>query len=133
VLRVRRVSPSFSVLLALALGAVLAASGCKKSGSPRLEGHWRGSKAEGVTSDVQAAANTFALDTELDVKGEAISVRTPKGKQSGKFKVVREDKKSVVIITDADGPKDEQTFTFDDERTMRWKVVEGKTISFHRE
>ena len=33
----------------------------------------------------------------------------------------------------ADGPKDEQTFSFDDERTMRWKVLEGKTITFHRE
>jgi hypothetical protein len=117
------------VIATLALGAV----GCKKPGSARLEGHWRGSKAEGVTSDVQQAANTFALDTEIDVKGEAISVRTPKGKQAGKFKVLKEDKKSVVIITDADGPKDEQTFTFDDERTMRWKVLEGKTITFHRE
>lgn len=119
--------------VALFVAAPLGAVGCKKSGSPRLEGHWRGSKAEGVTSDVQQAANTFALDTELDVKGEVISVRTPKGKQTGKYKVVREDKKSVVIVTDADGPKDEQNFTFDDERSMRWKVVEGKTISFHRE
>ena len=121
------------VVTAASFGVCLGASGCHKIGSPRLEGHWRGSKAEGVTSDVQQAANTFALDTELDVKGEAISVRTPKGKQAGKFKVVKEDKKSVVIVTDADGPKDEQTFTFDDERTMRWKVLEGKTITFHRE
>jgi hypothetical protein len=121
------------VIAALSFGVCLGASGCHKTGSPRLEGHWRGSKAEGVTSDVQQAANTFALDTELDVKGEAISVRTPKGRQAGKFKVVKEDKKSVVIVTDADGPKDEQTFTFDDERTMRWKVLEGKTITFHRE
>jgi hypothetical protein len=117
------------VIVTFALGV----AGCRKSGSPRLEGHWRGSKAEGVASDVQQAANTFALDTEIDVKGEAISVRTPKGKQSGKFKVVREDKKSVVIVTDADGPKDEQTFTFDDEATMRWKVLEGKTMTLHRE
>jgi hypothetical protein len=35
-------------------------------------------------------------------------------------------------VTDKDGPTDAQTFTFLDDKTMRWNVVEGKTITFTR-
>src|SRR5262252_1018676 len=91
-----------SGLMALAL--VLFA--CSHKGSPRLEGHWRGLHAEGVSSDVQPIADAFATGTELDIRSDAILVTTPKGKQSGKFKVKSEDKTSITIWTDGDGPND---------------------------
>jgi hypothetical protein len=112
---------------------LFAVSGCGHKGSPRLEGHWRGLRAEGVGSDVQQMADAFATGTELDVRGEAILVITPKGKQAGKFKVKSEDKTSITIWTDGDGPSDPQTFMFIDERTMKWNVLEGKTITFRRD
>src|SRR5262249_38626312 len=56
---------------------------CGHSGSARLEGRWKGARADGVTPDVQTAANAFATDTEIDVKGDAITVSTPHDKQSG--------------------------------------------------
>lgn len=125
-------------VLALVLGPVLMpvlmmVTGCHKPGSTRLEGRWRGGKAEGVLPAVQPAATQFAVDTELEFVADAVSVRTSSGKLSAKYTVVREDKRSIIIQTDRDGPSDPQTFTFDDERTMRWQVSPGKTISFIRE
>jgi hypothetical protein len=119
------------VPLMAALVPVLAA--CHGDGASKLQGHWRGIRAEGVGSDALAAANAFATGTELDVKGDAITVTTPKDKQSGRYKVVRQDKATLVITTDKDGPSDPQTFTFVDDKTVRWAVLEGKSIVFARQ
>ena len=118
-----------AVLVTLAAGA----SGCKKAGSPRLEGKWRGSKAEGILPSAQQTANQFAMDTELTFEGDTVTVHTNDGKQTAKYKVVREDKRSIIIETDRDGPNDQQTFTFDSDRTMRWQIMPGKTVSFAKE
>ena len=118
-------------LLPLVCGLSLV--GCKKSPQARLEGHWRGSKVEGVSADVQAAANSFAVQMELDFKGDTLSVRTVREKQSSKYKVVRSDKSSVVIVTDADGANDEQTLSFITDDSLKWKAVEGKAITFLKE
>ncbi len=123
---------SFLALLAL-LAMIGALEGCKGSGSARLEGRWRGVRAEGVSADALAAANAFATQTEIDVHGELITVTTPKDHQSGKYRVVREDKSQVVIATDKDGPDDAQTFTIVDDKTIKWAVLEGKTITLARQ
>jgi hypothetical protein len=115
------------VPLALALLA------CGHKGAPRLEGHWRGLHADGVSGEVQAIADAFAMSTEIDVRGEAITVTMGKSKQTGKFKVKAEDKGQITILTDGDGPNDPQTFTFIDDRTMKWTVLDGKTITFRRD
>jgi hypothetical protein len=117
------------LVLALALGA----AACRPTGAARLEGKWKGVRAEGVAAEAQSSANAFATQMEIEVKGETISVTTGKEKQEGKFRVVKEDKASIVISTDKDGPEDKQTFTFLDERTMKWHVLEGKTITFARQ
>jgi hypothetical protein len=116
----------------LAVGALLSACACAcgHASSARLEGHWRGVRAEGISVDSQAAGNAFAMGTELDVKGDAIAMSTPKDRQSGRYKVVKEDKTSVVIVTDRDGPDATQVFTFVDAKTMKWSVLEGKSIVF---
>jgi hypothetical protein len=38
-----------------------------------------------------------------------------------------------VITTDTDGPAEPQTFTFVDEKTLRWQVVPGKAVVFNKE
>ena len=106
---------------------------CGHKGSARLEGRWKGTRADGVAPEAQQAANSFATQTEIDVKGDAITVITPRDKQSGTYKVLKEDKSAVTIVTDKDGPDDAQVFTFVDDKTMRWGVIEGKTITFTRD
>jgi len=117
--------------LVLALAAPLLVA-CGHGGSERLEGKWKGKSAEGVSPEAQAAANAFAVDTEIDVKGDAITVITSRDKQSGTYRVVREDKSQVTIVTDKDGPTDAQTFTLVDDKTLKWNVLDGKTITFVR-
>jgi hypothetical protein len=89
-------------------------------------------RAEGVSSDAQPAANAFAAAMELEVKGDSITVSTSRDKQSGHYRIVREDKASVVLTTEKDGPDEPQTFTFVDPQTMKWSVLDGKSIVFVR-
>jgi hypothetical protein len=118
-------------VLALAASCALMTVACGRGGPSRLEGHWRGLRAEGVAGDAQeAAANSFATGMELDVKGDSITVSTARDRQSGRFRVVREDKATLVLTTEKDGPDEPQTFTFVDAKTMKWAVLEGKTIVF---
>ena len=124
-----RVARAF-LLCALVLPVLAACSG---DGAPRLQGRWRGVRADGVSSDALAAANAFAIGTELEIKGDSITVTTPKDKQSGRYKVVKQDKATLVITTDKDGPGDPQTFTFVDDKTVRWAVLEGKSILFSKQ
>jgi hypothetical protein len=123
---------SAAAMVLLAAGAC-AAIGCGRSGAARLEGHWRGLRAEGVPGDAQAAANSFAAAMELEVKGDSIRVSTSKDRQSGHYRIVREDKASVVLTTEKDGPDEPQTFTFVDAKTMKWSVLDGKSIVFVRQ
>lgn len=116
-----------------ALVTLILLAGCHKGGSPRLEGKWRGAKAEGILPASQAAANQFAMDTEVEFVGDQVTVRIPGSKLADKYTVVREDKRSIMIQTDKDGPNDLQTFTFDTERSMRWQILPGMTVSFSKE
>ncbi|CAN5175974.1 hypothetical protein BH09MYX1_BH09MYX1_58500 [soil metagenome] len=120
-----------SVVVVIAF-AMLVAS-CKKSAQTRLEGHWRGVKATGVSADVQSQANLYAAKMELDFKGDKVSVQTGSDKQSGKYKIVKEDKSSFSLVTDGDGTADEQKFTFDSDHEISWAVVPGKTIQFQKQ
>jgi hypothetical protein len=116
--------------LAILLCALVA---CKGGSAVKLEGHWRGIKASGVPADQRTAANLFASTMELQFKGDQVSVHTGSDRQSGKFHVIKEDKTSVTIATDQDGPDDRETFTFVDDHTMDWSVMPGKTIQFARD
>jgi hypothetical protein len=115
--------------------AVLAsfAHGCGRPGSPRLEGRWRGVRAEGFGGEALAAANAFALRTELQVSGDAMTITTPTETQSGRYRVVYENETSVTVTTDKDGPDAPQTFTFEGPRAMKWLAAQGESIVFGRQ
>ena len=117
----------------LLLGVAPLLAACHGDGAARLQGKWRGVRAEGVAAEVAVGANAFAAGTELEVKGDAITVTTPRDKQSGRYKIVKQDKTVLVITTDKDGADDPQTFTFVDDKTVRWAVLDGKTILFTRQ
>jgi hypothetical protein len=117
-------------LAAIAI-AMLACRG--PAGSAQLEGHWIGIRAEGVGTDVGAAATAFATHTELEFRRTDITVTTAKQTQIGRYQLLREEPNSVVIATDLDGPAHPQTFVFAGDETMRWMLPEGKAIVFTRE
>ena len=125
--------PRLLVLAATAAFVMSFASACKHAGSARLEGRWKGTKADGVPAEAQVRANDFATQMELEVTADTITVKTSIDKQSGKYKVLEETKSVVVIATDKDAPDDRQTFTFVDDKTMKWSVMDGKTITFAKQ
>ena len=85
------------------LALVGAAPACR-GGAARMQGHWRGVRAEGVPADGAAAANAFATGTELDVQGDSLTVIAPGSKQTGRYEVMAQDRTKVVLATDKDGP-----------------------------
>jgi hypothetical protein len=119
-------------VLVVTIAAFAAAIGCKHSGS-KLEGRWRGTRADGVGA-AQDAANTFAASTEITARGNLITVATPGSKaQQGTFVVDSENATTVVLHTDKDGPANKETFAFsEDGKTMVWRLGEGRTITFQK-
>ena len=119
--------------LALAL-AIAGSIGCKHPGS-KLEGHWKGTRAEGVGVGVQDAANAFAMQTEITAKGTTISITTPGSKPvAATFVVDSENASTVVVHTDKDGAGNKETFGFTDEgKTMTWRMGDGRTLTFQRQ
>lgn len=111
-----------------------ASSGCQKTASERILGKWKGAKADGVVPEAQALANEAANGIELEFKKEVVTIRPAKDKDpmTARYVVLREDKRSVVVVTEGDGTRDEQTLTLDDDATMRWQVMQGKTVTFSR-
>jgi hypothetical protein len=108
--------------------------GCQKTASERLLGKWRGTKADGVVPDAQGAANDAARGMELEFKKDVVTIRPAKEKDplTARYFVLREDRRSVVVVTEKDGARDEQTITLDSDDVMRWQVLQGKTITFER-
>ena len=125
--------PRFALFAFSACLAAVMAAGCKSSGAKKLEGRWKGIKASGVPSEQVGPANLFAATMELEFHGDQVSVHVGSERQSGHFRVVQDDKSHVVLFTDQDGPQDQQTFTFIDDKTMTWAVEPGKTIEFQKE
>jgi hypothetical protein len=121
---------------AAALVLLLHLVACKHPGSQKLEGRWRGTRAEGGPPDQQTNATAFATGTEIIARGDQIAVTTPAGKPiQATYFVDVEDARSVVIHTDKDGPGARETFTFtDDGKQMTWRVDQGqgRTITFQR-
>jgi hypothetical protein len=106
--------------------------GCKHPGSQKLEGHWKGQKAEGVPETAQVSASSFAIGTEIVAQGNQITIQTPGGRQApATYTVDKEDATSLVIHTDRD-PSSE-TFTFNEKAdTMIWKLDPQRSITFKK-
>jgi hypothetical protein len=117
-----------------ACGVALTTVACRiPLSSERLEGHWIGVRAEGVTAEALPAANSFATSTELEFHRNEITVTASKETHYGHYKLVRDEPTSVAITTDRDGPTHPQTFVFVGDDTLRWALADGKWIVFARQ
>jgi hypothetical protein len=114
----------------LVFAVLLVAIGCKHPTS-KLEGRWRGLKADGVPDGVLLQANAFATATEIIAAGNQIAIITPAGRNPpANYVVDKEDATTVVIHTDRDG--NAETFTFDRADTMVWKIDAQRSITFKK-
>jgi hypothetical protein len=116
----------------LVLALLFFALGCKHPGSAKLEGHWRGLKADGIPDTAQIAGNAFATGTEIIAQGNQIAIQTPAGRNpAATYFVDKEDPTTLVIHTDRDGST--ETFTFNEKADMMvWKVDAQRSITFHK-
>lgn len=115
----------------LVLALLLATLGCKHPGSQKLEGRWKGQRAEGVPETAQLGANTFALATEIVAQGNQIAIQTPAGRNTGTYVVDKEDASTLVIHTEREGSP--ETFTFNEKAdVMVWKIDAQRSITFKK-
>ena len=116
----------------LALAVVLLA--CKHPGSAKLEGRWKGVRAEGVGPESAGAANVFAQGTEIIARGDTLTMTTPVAKGLQDTYVVDEETKTTLVLhTRKDGASTKETFGFsDDLKTMTWRLGDGRAIVFQR-
>jgi len=120
------------LVLVAALVATALAAGCKHPGSQKLEGRWKGQKADGVPETAQISANSFAIGTEIVAQGNQIAIQTPAGRNpAATYTVDKEDATTLVIHTDRD--KSTETFTFSEKAdTMVWKIDDQRSITFKK-
>lgn len=109
---------------------MVCAVGCRK-GSPRLEGHWKGTRVVGVDPGLQSQADRYATQLEIDFKGDQITMTTPNGVAQSKYKVVKEDKGSITILSESDAT--EESIAFENDTSIQWTVLPGKTIALSKQ
>jgi hypothetical protein len=122
-----------AVVGAAALLGVLLETACGRAGCPRLEGRWRGVRAERTSGETPPAAAAFARGTVLEVSGDTMRMTTPNDTQFGHYRVVYENDSTVSLATDTDGPDLPQTFTFEGPGSVRWLAAEGESIVFTKQ
>ena len=117
------------VALAAALGGLVALGACRSGRAGRLVGHWQGFRSEGVETASQAAGDAVATAVSMDFTVETVTVTTPAEKRSGPYAVIQEDATTIVLAT---GDAGRESFTFVDEKTVKWAVSNGKVIVLRR-
>lgn len=119
-----------AILVVLAIVLVVATAACSR-GSKRLEGTWRGTRTNGVEGQVQSSADRWATQLQMEFKGERLTVTTGHAASSSRYRVVREDKGSIVIVTEAE--RTEETLSFENDTTIVWTVQTGKTVTLAKQ
>ncbi len=125
-----RLCTSVIFMRTAALCLLLLVVGCHKASS-KLEGHWTGQSVRGVSNDEAQGATRFASETALDFKGDTVTVKTEYEKLSGHYRVVREDKTTIVLTTDEGDA--EQTLVLEGDKTLVWAIEKDKKIVFAKQ
>jgi hypothetical protein len=130
-MRKARLCHSAEFRLVLTAVFLLVIAGCRR-GSAKLEGRWKGVRAEGVDPSAQIRAESFATSTEIVAIGDKIAIQTPNGRSpTSTYTVEREDATTLVIHTDRDPSA--ETFTFNEKGdTMVWRIDETRRIWFKK-
>lgn len=103
-----------------------------RHGSPKLEGHWKGVRAEGVEPGGQSNGAMFATSTEIIAQGDKIAIQTQAGRSPTTTYVVDKEDATTLVIHTAGDPTAE-TFTFNEKADqMTWRIDSTRTITFKK-
>lgn len=124
--------------MAPVLAAVVLAAGLGGCGHPverKLEGRWLGESVENFDAPAVAAATGWAKGTSMEFAGSTLTVSIPAEEpRTGEYKIVKVYKNDVQIaVTRKDGTVDQAKFILDDDRSMRWRLSDGRAIVMHRQ
>lgn len=116
-----------SVLLFLVMLAAVPA--CRREGSAKLDGRWKGVRVEGASADRRGRANAFATSTQLLARGNRISIAVPGAAEEATYVVESETDGKLVIRSEADGAAASETFELsEDGSTLTWHVDERSIV-----
>lgn len=90
-------------------------------------------RADGVPPESLAAANAYAMKTELDVKGSSMTITSPKDTRTFEYSVVKDEKTTLVIGTNKERANETETFTFEGDKSMKWAIDSTRSIVFVHE
>jgi len=103
--------------------------------SPRvtmLEGDWHGARVEGIAEELRPAAEAFAKDTQVLVRGRRIRIKTQTSSREATLRVLSEQADLVVWGEDTDAGLAEHRFEAVDVNHVRWKMSDKYTMMLVR-
>lgn len=131
----RHMSSSFvsCATVLLTLSAIVLA-GCGHPAERKLQGRWYGERIESIDSNDLSAATGWVKGTSFLFKGSDMTVEIPaEGSLTGKFEVLAfRDGKITVGVHRQDGATDKVELRLDDERSLRWMLSQGRSITMRR-
>ncbi len=114
------------ILLLMVLTSVPA---CRREGSAKLDGRWKGVRVEGASADRRGRANAFATGTQLLARENRISIAVPGAAEEATYVVEKETDELVVVRSEADGAAPSETFELSkDGTTLKWRVDDRSIV-----
>lgn len=107
---------------------------CAHPAEEALEGRWEGISVENFELESAAAASGWARGTSFEFRGNRLKVQVPATEpRTGIYRLTAIDERRVSLsVLDAHGEESELELIFDDTRSLRWVMDEGRTVVLKR-
>lgn len=114
------------ILLSMVLASLPA---CRRAGSAKLDGRWKGVRTEGASAERRGRANAFAMGTQLLAHENRISIAVPGAAEEATYVVEKETDEEIVVRSEADGAAPSETFEISkDGATLKWRVDDRSIV-----
>ncbi len=119
------------MLVAMALPIT---TGCEKTPKDKLQGRWLGEGVEHLPEVQSGKALGWVKGTAFEFSGGKVTVTIPaESPRTGTFKIAKvEGDRVVVSFLREEGGKDEATFRFVGENSLRWELGSGREVVLTR-
>ncbi len=116
------------------LFSTLTFSSCAHPAERALEGRWEGVSVENFDPDSLAPASGWARGTSFEFRGNRLKVQVPAAEpRTGVYRLTSIDERQISLsVRGARGEETEMDLIFDDSKSLRWVMDEGRTLVLHR-